>query len=283
MYKDTVDFLVSGGRKLSGEVVTNTSKNGSVALLCASLLNRGRTRLSGIARIEEVNRLLEILEVIGVSVVWEDDGTLCIDPPETFSDEGLMDSSVSRIRSALMLIPPVAHRQNSFTLGLSGGCKMGRRTVAAHTHGLAKLGIAVDIKPDCFEITKQNTYSGEIVMYEASDTATINLLMAAALVPKVTTISFASANYQVQEICFFLEKLGVTVEGVGTSTLCVHGVGNIDQEVEYTNSEDPIESMMFLSAAIVTGSSLTITRVPIDFLAFGITHLGDDGSFVFYF
>ena len=267
MYKDTVDFLISGGKQLSGEVVTNTSKNGSVALLCASLLNRGKTRLSGIARIEEVNRLIEILEDIGVSVVWESEDTLCIEPPETFTVEGLMGPSVSRIRSALMLIPPVAHKHDTFTLGLSGGCKMGKRTIVAHTYGLAKLGIAVAVEPDYFEIKREDTYSGEIVMCEASDTATINLLMAAALIPKVTTISFASANYQVQEVCFFLEKLGVAVEGIGTSTLRVRGVENIEKEVEYTNSEDPIESMLFIAVAAATHSSLTITRVPIDFLA----------------
>ena len=104
-------------------------------------------------------------------------------------------------------------------------------------------------------------------MYEASDTATINLLLAAALIPKTTVISFASANYQVQEVCFFLEKLGVQIEGVGSSTLRVHGVKEINQDVEYTNSEDPIESMMFIAAAVTTHSSLTITRAPIDFLA----------------
>ena len=266
MYKKTVDFLVRGGGQLSGEAVTNSSKNGSVALLCAALLNRGQTRLKGIAQIEEVKRLIEVLESVGVSVVWEDD-TLCIDPPEQFAVMGLMNPSVSRIRSALMLIPPIAHRHKSFTLGLSGGCKMGKRTVVAHTYGLAKLGINISIEPDRFVITRGDAHSEEIVMYEASDTATINLLMAAALTPKVTIITFASANYQVQEVCFFLEKLGVQIEGVGSSTMRVHGVAEINQDIEYTNSEDPIESMMFIAAAVTTHSSLKITRAPIDFLA----------------
>ena len=266
MYKDTVDYLVSGGKELSGTVNTNFSKNGSVALLCASLLNKGKTQLSGIARIEEVNRLIEILEDVGVSVAWEDD-VLCIDPPDDFSIKGLMNPSVSRIRSALMLIPPIAHRHNSFRLGLSGGCNMGKRTIVAHTYGLAKLGIDIAIEEDYFEITKKDVSADEIVMYEASDTATINLIMAATLTPQVTTISFASANYQVQEVCFFLEKLGIKIEGVGTSTLRVHGVESIEQDVEYTNSEDPIEAMMFIAAAITTQSSLTINRAPVDFLS----------------
>jgi UDP-N-acetylglucosamine 1-carboxyvinyltransferase len=71
----------------------------------------------------------------------------------------------------------------------------------------------------------------------------------------------------VQEVCFFLEKLGVKVEGIGTSNLVVHGVKDINKNIEYWNSEDPIESMMFISAGIITNSRLAITRCPIDFLA----------------
>ncbi|MFA6386658.1 MAG: UDP-N-acetylglucosamine 1-carboxyvinyltransferase, partial [Candidatus Paceibacterota bacterium] len=112
-----------------------------------------------------------------------------------------------------------------------------------------------------------------IVMYEAGDTACENILMAVAKIHGTTTIRFASANYMVQEICFFLEKLGVKIEGIGTSTLIVHGVKDINMDVEYHNSEDPIESMMFISAAVATDSNLTITRCPIDFLALELEKL----------
>jgi UDP-N-acetylglucosamine 1-carboxyvinyltransferase len=107
-------------------------------------------------------------------------------------------------------------------------------------------------------------------MYESGDTACENVLTAAALIPGKTEISFASANYMVQEVCFFLEKLGVKIDGIGTSTLIVHGIAEINKDVEYWNSEDPIESMMFIAAAIVTDSKLTVTRCPIDFLALEI-------------
>ena len=104
-------------------------------------------------------------------------------------------------------------------------------------------------------------------MYESSDTAAENIIIAAAGIKGVTTIQFAPPNYQVQEVCFFLEKLGVKIDGIGTTNLTIHGIGEINTPVEYTNSEDPIESMMFISAAITTGSTLKIERCPIDFLA----------------
>jgi len=103
-------------------------------------------------------------------------------------------------------------------------------------------------------------------MYESSDTATENALMAAALVPGTTTIKYASANYQVQELCFFLERCGVRIEGIGTTTLVVHGVRSINTPIVYELSEDPIVAMFYIAAAIVTRSSITITRVPIEFL-----------------
>jgi UDP-N-acetylglucosamine 1-carboxyvinyltransferase len=106
----------------------------------------------------------------------------------------------------------------------------------------------------------------EIVMFESSDTATENLLIAAAKIPGKTVIKFATPNYMVQDVCHFLEECGVKVEGVGTTTLTVHGVEEIDKVIEVHNSEDPIESMMFLSAAITTESEITVRRCPIDFL-----------------
>ena len=110
-------------------------------------------------------------------------------------------------------------------------------------------------------------------MYESGDTACENVLTAAAKIEGTTTISFASANYMVQEICFFLEALGVQIDGIGTSTLVVHGVKEINKNIVYTNSEDPIESMMFISACIITDSKLTITRCPIDFLSLELEKL----------
>ena len=91
--------------------------------------------------------------------------------------------------------------------------------------------------------------------------------MAASLIKGETTIQFAPPNYQVQEVCFFLEKMGVKIDGIGTTTMVVHGVEEINMDVDYYNSEDPTESMMFISAGIVTGSELSVMRCPIDFLA----------------
>ena len=269
----SIDFQVTGGKKLSGSIKTNFSKNGSVGLLCASLLNRGMTTLHGIARIEEVYRVIEILESIGVTVKWVSNNTLTIKPPKTFNIRGINRESAIKIRSIIMLMGPLVHFIPSFYLPHASGCQLGKRTIAAHTYAFDNIGIKIKTTNDAYKVSRNKLKATNIVMYEAGDTACENVLMAAALIPGKTTISFASANYMVQEVCFFLEKLGVKIEGVGTSTLVVHGVKEIDQTIEYWNSEDPIESMMFISAAIVTDSPLTITRAPIDFLALELEKL----------
>jgi UDP-N-acetylglucosamine 1-carboxyvinyltransferase len=270
---DSIDFQVNGGKKLHGTIKTNFSKNGSVGLLCASLLNKGVTILHGIARIEEVNRVIEILESIGVKVSWQDHNTVVITPPKQYKLENINIESAIKTRSVVMLIGPLIHYLKSFSLPHAQGCNLGRRTIAAHTYALEELGVKIKTTSKSYEITAPKLKPAEIVMYESGDTACENVLTAAALIPGDTTISFASANYMVQEICFFLETLGVKIDGIGSATLTVHGIKEINKNVEYWNSEDPIESMMFISACIVTDSNLTITRCPIDFLSLELEKL----------
>jgi len=260
-----IDFQVNGGRKLSGTIKTNFSKNGSVGLLCASLLNKGTTTLHGIARIEEVNRVIEILESIGVKTKWLDQNTIKIIPPKTFNLKNINIESAIKTRSIVMLMGPLVHYSPSFALPHAQGCNLGKRTIAAHTYALEELGIKIKTTTQNYEINTKKLKPADIIMYESGDTACENVLTAASLIPGITKINFASANYMVQEICFFLESLGVKIDGIGTANLTVYGIKEINKNIEYWNSEDPIESMMFISACIVTDSTLVITRCPIDF------------------
>lgn len=264
--KDSDDFIVHGGQKLSGSITTNTSKNGAMGLLCASLLNKGTTTLHGIPRIEEVFRFIEIFKSIGVSVEWEKESTLVIRPPKRFSMKNMKTHSAKKTRSIIMTIGSLVHHMRNFTIPHAGGCKMGERTIAAHRYGLEEFGIKIDSLSGIYNISRNKLKPADIVMYEASDTATENCIIAAAGIEGTTTIRFAQQNYMVQDVCFFLQKLGVKIEGVGTPTLRITGISDINKDVTYTNSEDPIESMMFISAAIMTKSKITIKRCPINFL-----------------
>lgn len=268
-----IDFKVIGGKKLHGKITTNFSKNGSVGLLCASILNKGTTTLHGIARIEEVYRVIEILQSIGMNIKWINQNSIKIIPSKKFSLENINIESAIKTRSIIMLMGPMIHYLKSFSLPHAQGCSLGKRTIAAHTYALEKLGVEIKTTNTSYDINVKKLKPAEIVMYESGDTACENVLTASALIPGQTNISFASANYMVQEVCFFLEALGVKIDGIGTASLTVHGIKEINKDIKYWNSEDPIESMMFISACIVTDSKLTITRCPIDFLALELEKL----------
>ncbi len=281
---ESVDLKIRGGRKLHGSVNTNTSKNGSLSLMNLALLNKGKTIIRNVPRIEEINRLVEVFKEIGVKVNWVNDRDLEIVRAGKFKKSGLMSESSKKIRSGLMMIGPLAHFINEFKMPNAGGCKMGARTISAHKYALENLGIQIDTKDKFYVINNfklkqslekdlDSSKGNEIIMYEMSDTATINALLAAALIPSETDIKFASANYHVQDVCFALEKVGIKIEGIGTTNLKICGVSEIDQNLELFVSEDPTEAMMFISAAIVTNSKLEIKRVPIDFLSLELLKL----------
>ncbi len=273
---DSIDFKITGGRKLSGSVRTNYSKNGAINMLCATLANRGKTILHGIPKIEEVYRYIEILTSLGIAIRWTDDNTLEIVPPKTLSFK-TFDADAARKTRSFTFVGGLLHWSKSFSFPHSGGCKMGERTVAAHKYSLGKLGVTINTKEHGYDIHYTKLKPAHVVLYESSDTGAINALIAASRIPGTTTIKFAPPNYQVQDVCFLLQKMGVQIDGIGTTTLTVHGVGDINKTVEHYNSEDPIESMFFLTAGIVTNSKMTVTHCPINFIELELeklTHMG---------
>ena len=271
---------VTGPTTLSGSIDVKSSKNAGVALLAASLLNKGRTTLRKVARIEEVNRLLEVLTSIGVKCTWlNEDNDLELIPPDEF-DLGAIDvAAARRTRSIIMFLGPLLHRLDAFELPYAGGCDLGTRTVEPHMAALRPFGLEVKATEGSYHATVSRDVSPRrpIVLTERGDTVTENALLAAALDPGVTVIRNASPNYMVQDLCFFLEKLGVRIEGIGTTTLTVHGREEIDVDVDYAPSEDPIEAMSLLAAAIVTQSEITIRRAPIEFLEIELALLEEMG------
>jgi UDP-N-acetylglucosamine 1-carboxyvinyltransferase len=262
-----VNLRIEGGHELSGAITLKTSKNAAVALICASLLNKGTSRFKNVARIEEVNRLLEVLTSIGVHVRWLPGNELEIKPPASLKLENMNKEAARKTRSVIMFIGSLMHQAHDFKIPYAGGCELGRRTVVPHLYALQELGVEVFTRTGHYHITvKHHTAKRPIVLYESGDTTTENILMAAACTPGETIIKMASANYMVQDLCFYLQKLGVKISGIGSSTLVVQGVKEIKKNVSYAPSEDPVEAMTFVAAAVTTNSAITIKRVPIEFM-----------------
>lgn len=284
-------YRIHGGKELSGEITINTSKNAAVGLLCAALLNKGKTTLKKLARIEEVFRIIEVLESIGVKCKWTNrHRDLEIISPDEYKLEKMDTEAARKTRSVIMLLGPLLHRYQKFSIPYAGGCSLGVRTVDPHLKALDIFGLKVnatkcsgfyEVEVDERQLMPDETglYSTKkIVLMERGDTVTENALMAAALYPGKTILVGASPNYMVQDVCFFLQKLGVEIKGIGTTTLEIIGRKEINEEIEYAPSEDPIEAMSFIAAAIVTKSSITIRRAPIEFLEIELEVLRNMGA-----
>lgn len=264
---ETIDLRVRGGRELKGQIKVKSSKNAAVSILAASLLNKGTTKIKSIAKIEEVNRILEVFESIGVRHRWLGND-LEIKRPDVIDIKNINHEAAVKTRAAIMIIGAMMHESSYFEIPYAGGCKLGKRSIIPHLYALEELGLSAEIADDHYKIySKPQPAQRDIIMYESGDTATANAIIAAAKTPGQTVIKFASANYQVQDLCFFLRKLGVKVKGVGTTTLTIEGVeGEINRNVAYAPSEDPVEAMTFVTAAIATNSQITVKGCPVDFM-----------------
>lgn len=278
--KPTITHLrVRGGRQLSGSVEVNSSKNAGVALLCASLINRGTTTLRRLARIEEVNRIVEVLSSIGVECTWLNDTDLRIRRPELLDLASIDIGAARRTRSIIMLLGPLLDESTTYRLPYAGGCDLGTRTVQPHLQALREFGLSVEALAGFYAVTAPcaDKEDRTFVLSERGDTVTENAIMAATHREGSTVIRNASSNYMVQDLCFYLQGLGVKIDGIGSTTLTVQGRRSIDVDIEYFPSEDPIEAMSLITAGIVTSSQVTIRRVPIEFMEIELSVLEQMG------
>lgn len=259
-------LVINGGKKLHGEIVNQSAKNSAEALLCASVMIKGQVTLTAVPQIEGVKRILELLSSIGVKI--EHSGTtIHLDASRNLSLDKIDQNAAEVTRTSLLLLGALAAREKKYKLYKSGGCRLGERTVRPHLYALQKLGVNVVSKDCYYEVENSKPLSASnIILYESGDTTTENVIMAAVLAPGVTTLKMASANYMVQDLCYFLNSAGAKIKGVGTTTLTITGVKKLNGPPKYPVMPDPIVAMTLISAAITTGSNLTIKNCPLEFL-----------------
>jgi UDP-N-acetylglucosamine 1-carboxyvinyltransferase len=262
------NYRIEGDRTLQGEIDVKTSKNAAVGLLCASLLNAGKTTFHHLARIEEVYRIIEVLESIGVKTKWQGN-SLEVNVPKRLKLDHMDVKAAKRTRSIIMFLGPLLTQYREFRIPYAGGCSLGKRTIEPHLLGLRPFGLTVDTAcgTDYYQVrTKPCVPDEAIVLTERGNTTTENIIMAAALTPATVTIKNASNDYMIVDLCHYLTLLGVRIEGIGTNTLKITGKKLINKTVEFTPSEDPIEAITLVAVGVMADSEITIRRIPIDFV-----------------
>jgi len=248
-------FIIEGGYPLSGIVTPSGNKNAALPLLAACLLTDEPITLHNLPAIGDIATMGELLADVGVSVEKLDPHTWRVHAREVRTSE-LNPQFFGRIRGSITLAGPMLARMGEVHLPRSGGDVIGRRRVDTHFLALSALGADVDAD-GTFRLQGKRLYGADILLDEASVTATESAIMAATLASGTTIIRNAACEPHVQDLCHMLCQLGAQIEGVGSNTLTIHGMERLGGG-EYTIGPDYMEVGSDIALAAVTGGELLI-------------------------
>ncbi len=266
-------FEVIGGQPLRGELQPQGAKNEALQIVSAVLLTDDPVTISNVPNILDVNKLIELLHGLGVTVEQQTPDTwrFCagtIDISYLRSDTFMKDAQ--RLRGSVMLIGPLLARFGRATLPKPGGDKIGRRRLDTHFLGFQKLGaeFKYDDEKDIYYVQqpKEGLQGAYLHMDEISVTGTANVVMAAVLSKGKTTIYNAACEPYVQQLCRMLNRMGARISGIGSNLLEIEGVEHLSG-TEHRCLPDMIEIGSFIGLAAMTQSDITIKNA-------GVEHLG---------
>ena len=252
-------LVIRGGRKIGGAFRPLGNKNAALPMLAACVLTDEPVVLDNVPRILDVENMLKLLADLGVAVARKGHSVeLCArDLKKTELDRALC----AKVRGSILLAGPLPARRGSATLYAPGGDVIGRRRLDTHFEGLGALGIGLAWTGDAFRLRRRKFRGAEILLDEASVTATENILMAATLAPGRTTILNAACEPHVQDLGALLNKMGAKISGLGTNRLEIEGVKKLGG-ARHRVGPDYIEMGSFLAAAAATGGALAVTDLP---------------------
>jgi UDP-N-acetylglucosamine 1-carboxyvinyltransferase len=258
-------FEIRGGKKLKGEVIPQGAKNEALQVICAVLLTEEEVVISNIPDIVDVNKLISLLEDLGVAVERLSKNEYSF-KAENINIEYLNSAEFkkkgSSLRGSLMIVGPLLSRFGKGYIPKPGGDKIGRRRIDTHFMGFQMLGAKFnyDAGEDFYRVEASDLNGTYIHLDEASVTGTANILMAAALSKGTTTIYNAACEPYLQQLCKMLVSMGSKIEGIGSNLLKITGVERLGG-CKHRVLPDMIEIGSFIGLAAMTQSEITIKNV----------------------
>ncbi|HEV7777830.1 MAG TPA: UDP-N-acetylglucosamine 1-carboxyvinyltransferase, partial [Luteibacter sp.] len=247
-------IVISGGEPLRGEVGISGAKNAVLPILASCLLADEPVSIGNVPHLHDVTTFIELLGRMGVKMVLDDRMKMHIDPRPENSCVAPYEL-VRTMRASILVLGPLVARYGKAEVSLPGGCAIGSRPVDQHIRGLQALGAEVTVENGYIKATAKRLKGARIVMDMVTVTGTENIMMAAALASGTTVIENAAQEPEVVDLAHCLIAMGAQIEGVGTSTLVIHGVERL-HGAEYEVLPDRIETGTFLVGAAITGGKV---------------------------
>jgi len=259
-------FVIQGGIPLRGEVRPSGNKNSALPLMAACLLTDESVVLHNMPEITDTQNMQNLLQSLGVEVEKIGDGSTYRFTAKNIKASDLDPEVCKMIRASILLAGPMLAREGRLVLPPPGGDVIGRRRVDTHILALRKLGTQLIFENNLFKFSTPGLCGADILLDEASVTATENTLMAAAKAKGQTIIRNAASEPHVQELCHMLNAMGADIRNIASNTLIINGVEKM-HGAEFTIGPDYLEVISFVGAAAVTKGSIRIKDA-------GVEHLG---------
>ncbi len=258
---------IHGGQHLRGRVQIFGAKNASGPLIAAALMLKGPVRFKNVPRLTDLLGLLDIMQDMGVKVVWEGDHELMIDA-STLNPAKLDKKKMKRMRFSILLLGPMLVRAKKVSVGEPGGCSIGNRPIDAHLFALGALGADIETDEDgTLAMSTKQLKGAYVILPEFSVTATENLVMAAVTADGHTSIRLAAAEPHVADLCRFLNSCGAKIKGIGSHELEIDGVKELKAPKKaWTVIPDMLEVGTFAVAAAVTRGDIEMGPIDVSHL-----------------
>lgn len=252
-------FVVEGGTPLRGEIRVDGAKNATLPILAAAVLTEETVRLHDVPEITDVKHMADILTMLGCQVTREN-GDMTVTCADLHTWE-MPDQLSKQIRSSIFLLGPILARFHKATVTFPGGCEIGLRPIDLHLSGLRCLGVKIEEEGGLIHCDGSSMHAGEVHFDYPSVGATENVMMAAVLVPGVTTIHNPAREPEIVDLQNFINAMGGCVRGAGGHAIEIEGVSCL-HGTEWTPMPDRIVAGTLLAAAAVTGGEVTLTNAP---------------------
>lgn len=256
-------FIIEGGIPLKGEVTPSGNKNAALPILAATLLTSEPIILHNLPDIRDVRDMRQLVASLGVTMEDLGSNSWRI-TARTVRPADLDPDLCARIRASILLAGPMLARSGEVHLPPPGGDVIGRRRVDTHLLALKALGAAIHYRRS-YDFKAKHLKGANILLDEASVTATENVIMAAVKANGTTVIRNAASEPHVQELCQMLNTLGACIEGIGSNTLTIVGKGALHGG-EFTIGPDYLEVISFIGAAVVTHGEVRIHKAGLQYL-----------------